>query len=65
MPDPPYHFAFVLEVIVPAELEAALITQCGGAPGSALHAGGGQLEVVEVLLQVKVGVNLKVLFGSS
>jgi hypothetical protein len=59
VPDPPDPFAFVPEagVIMPAELEAALSTQHGGAQGSALHAAaaGGHLEVVEVLL--KVGAN--------
>ncbi|KAI9449062.1 hypothetical protein BJY52DRAFT_275129 [Lactarius psammicola] len=57
VPDPPDPFEFVPDVIMPAELEAALSTRCGGAQGSALHAAaaGGHLEVVEVLL--KVGAN--------
>lgn len=54
VPDPPDPFAFVPEVSMPAELEAALSTRCGGALGSALHAAaaGGYLDVVEVLLRV-------------
>ena len=57
VPDPPDPYAFEPEGIMPAELEAALTTQAGGALGSALHAAaaGGHLEVVEVLL--KVGAN--------
>jgi len=57
VPDPPDPFEFVPDGTVPAELEAALSTRCGGAKGSALHAAaaGGYREVVEILL--KVGAN--------
>ncbi len=56
VPDPPDPFDFAPDVIMPAELVAALSTRCGGAQGSVLHAAaGGHLEVVEVLL--KVGAN--------
>ncbi len=60
VPDPPDPFEFVPSPeyqMMPADLEAALSTRCGGNLGSALHAAaaGGYLETVEVLL--KVGAN--------